>query len=100
MSTDDYTQKILYNFLEDENVRNSKIQSMEFLFENIHMISNRRGLNCNAQQCYFITFYFVDERKVACYKHGVIMQKWILSKKQTNTVENYENSDGNFRLNF
>ena len=73
---------------------------MEFLFENIHMISNRRGLNCNAQQCNFITFYFLDERKVACYKHGVIMQKRILSKQQTNTVENYENSDGNFRLNF
>ena len=48
------------------------------------MISNRRGLNCNAQQCNFITFYFLDERKVACYKHGVIMQKWYYQKnKQT-----------------
>ena len=54
---------------------------MEFLFENIHKISNRRGLNCNAQQCNFITFYFLDERKGPCYKH-VIMQKWILSKKK------------------
>ena len=58
---------------------------MEFLFKNIHMISNRRGLNCNAQQCNFITFYFLDERKVACYKHGVIMQKRILSKKKKQT---------------
>ena len=49
------------------------------------MISNRRGLNCNAQQCNFITFYFLDERKVACYKHGVIMQKRILSKKKKQT---------------
>ena len=73
---------------------------MEFLFENVHMITNRRGVNCNAQQCYFITIYFLDERMVACYKRDVIRQKWILPKKQTNTVENYKNSDSNFRLNF
>ena len=45
---------------------------MEFLFENVNMISNRRGVNCNAQQRNFITIYFLDEKKVACYEHGLI----------------------------
>ena len=36
---------------------------MEFLFENVNMISNRRGVNCNAQQRNFITIYFLDDKK-------------------------------------
>ena len=55
---------------------------MEFLFENVNMISNRRGVNCNAQQLNFITINFLDEKN--CYKHGFIEQRWILSKKKTN----------------
>ena len=74
--------------------------NMEFLFENVNMISNRRGVNCNAQQLNFITSYFLNVKNVACYKHGFIEQRWILSKKQTNIVENYDSSDGNFRCNF
>ena len=70
---------------------------MEFLFENVNMISNRRGVNCNVQQLNFITSYFLNEKSVACYEHGFIEQRWILSKKQTNIVENYDSSDGNFR---
>ena len=35
---------------------------MEF-FENVNTISNRRGVNCNAQQLNFITSYFLDENK-------------------------------------
>ena len=76
------------------------MHNMEFFFENVNMIFNRRGVNCNAQQRNFITIYFLDEKKVACYKHGFIEQRWILSKKQTNIVENYDSSDGNFRCNF
>ena len=38
---------------------------MEFLFENVNMISNRRDVNCNAQQRNFITIYFSDQKKCA-----------------------------------
>ena len=63
---------------------------MEFLFENVHMISNRRGVNCNAQRLNSTTSYFLNEKSVACYEHGFVKQRWILSKKQTNIVENYD----------
>ena len=76
------------------------MQNMEFFFENVNMISNRRGVNCNAQQRNCITIYLLDEKKKACYKHGFIEQRWISSKKQTNIEENYDSSDGNFRCNF
>ena len=56
---------------------------MEFLFENVNMISNRRGENCNAQRLNFITSYFLNAKSVACYEHGFIKQRWILAKKQT-----------------
>ena len=37
--------------------------NMEFFFENVNMISNRRGVNCNAKQRNFITINFLDEKK-------------------------------------
>ena len=36
---------------------------MEFLFENVNMIFNRRGVNCNAEQRNFITSYFLNVKK-------------------------------------
>ena len=52
------------------------MHNMELFFENVNMISNRRGVNCNAQQLNFITSYFLNVKKnVACFKHGFIEQR-------------------------
>ena len=39
------------------------MHNMELFFENVNMISNSRGVNCNFQQRNFITIYFLDKKK-------------------------------------
>ena len=58
---------------------------MEFLFENVNMISNRRGVNCNAQQLNFITSYFLNVKKMWLAINMVLLSKGRYYQKSKQT---------------
>ena len=58
---------------------------MEFLFENVNMISNRRGVNCNAQQLNFITSYFLNVKKMWPAINMVLLSKGRYYQKSKQT---------------